>query len=89
MFKFLALIAIVGAVLVASLPAHAQRTGGGPVGRSCADDLAAHCAGVPHGGMKARNCLEENRARLSAACRRALDTTGGGRGLGRNRQGWN
>jgi hypothetical protein len=89
MSKFIVSAAIAGAVLIASFPAHAQRAGSGPVGQSCADDLAAYCAGVPHGAMRARNCLEENRARLSAACRRALDNTGGGRGFGRNRQGSN
>lgn len=86
MFRILSVIAVSGMVMMASAPAEAQRAGTGPVGRYCAKEIAAHCAGVAHGSMQARNCLEANRSRLSSACRQALDTTGGGRGLGRNRQ---
>lgn len=87
MTRIIASIAIAGALLIAAAPAQAQgqRAGTGPVGRSCAGDLATYCAGVRHGTMEARNCLEANRPRISGDCRRALDTTGGGRGMGRNR----
>lgn len=74
--------------LLAAAPASAQRYGGGPVRYACSDDIATYCAGVPHGNMQARECLEVNRKKLSPECRRALDNTGGGRGMGRNRQGW-
>ena len=57
----------------------------GPVGTVCSKDIAKFCKGLRHGSMEVRACLEANRAKISAACRRALDTTGGGRGLGRNR----
>ena len=56
--------------------AHAQS---GPVGRSCRDDIAKMCADKPHDGS-VRICLETNYEQLTAACKRALDTTGGGRG---------
>ncbi|KAA5597288.1 hypothetical protein F1193_14540 [Blastochloris sulfoviridis] len=61
-------------------------TGLGPVGQTCTADLAKYCAKVPHGSGEARACLEANRDKLSADCRTALDNTGGGRGMGRNRQ---
>ena len=64
----------------------AQGVGTGPVGTQCKADIAKFCKGASHGSMEARACLEANRDKLSSACRRALDTTGGGRGLGRNRQ---
>jgi hypothetical protein len=80
------LTAIAATLAIASLPANAQGAGTGQVGRACAGDLKTHCVGARHGGRQARNCLEAHRASVSAACRRALDTTGGGRGLGRNRQ---
>lgn len=86
MHRILGLTAIAAALTIASLPANAQGAGTGPVGRACASDLKTYCAGARHGGRQARNCLETHRGSVSAACRRALDTTGGGRGLGRNRQ---
>lgn len=63
----------------------------GPVAQSCSGDIAKYCAGKAHGSGEIRNCLEENKAKLSAGCKIALDTTGGGRGQGlgqgrRNRQ---
>jgi hypothetical protein len=72
--------------LLASSPTLAQGAGAGPVGTQCKADMAKFCKGSQHGNMEARACLEANRDKVSAACRRALDTTGGGRGLGRNRQ---
>jgi hypothetical protein len=51
----------------------------GPVGRACKSDIAELCGGRPHRG-ETRICLERNYDRVSAACKRALDTTGGGRG---------
>ncbi len=51
----------------------------GPVGRACRSDIAEFCAGLPHRG-ETRICLERNYDRVSRACKRALDTTGGGRG---------
>lgn len=53
--------------------------GQGPVITQCKADLAKYCAGKAHDGT-ARACLEANKAKVSAACKTALDTTGGGRG---------
>lgn len=63
--------------------------GSGPVVAACQAEIARHCAGVRHitpegagGGVRA--CLAKQRARLSPACRAALDGTGpGSRGMGR------
>jgi hypothetical protein len=52
---------------------------GGPVATSCANDISRLCAGKPHDGS-VRICLETNYAKVSSACKNALDTTGGGRG---------
>ncbi len=58
--------------------AHAQS---GPVAKSCGSDIAKTCADKPHDGS-VRICLETNYDQLTAACKKALDTTGGGRGKG-------
>ena len=52
---------------------------GGPVATDCANDIAKICSGKPHDGS-VRICLETNYAKVSAACKKALDSTGGGRG---------
>ncbi len=56
--------------------AHAQPS---PVARSCGDDITNMCADKPHDGG-VRMCLETNYDKLTAACKKALDTSGGGRG---------
>ena len=76
--------ALLGLASVA--PSMAQGVGAGPVGTQCKSDIAKFCKNTSHGSMEARACLEANRDKVSSACRRALDTTGGGRGMGRNRQ---
>lgn len=53
----------------------------GPVATACKDEIVKHCAGKPHDGG-VRVCLETNYEKVSAACKTALDTTGGGRGKG-------
>jgi hypothetical protein len=53
----------------------------GPVATSCRADLSQFCANEPHNGP-ARVCLERNYDKLSATCKSALDTTGGGMGKG-------
>lgn len=53
----------------------------GPVATACKADIAKLCADKAHdGGI--RICLETNYDALAAACKTALDTTGGGRGNG-------
>ena len=54
----------------------------GPVMEACNDDIANYCADKVHGNGEIRDCLEENRDKVSDACKTALDTTGGGRGRG-------
>jgi hypothetical protein len=69
------------AAMVALLGGSAfAQQGSGPVATACADDLAKYCAGKSHGNREARTCLEANKAKVSAACKTALDTTGGGKG---------
>ena len=63
----------------AILPAFAQT---GPVAKACTSDIAKLCSGKPHDGS-VRICLETNYEAVSDACKKALDTTGGGRGKGR------
>ena len=55
----------------------------GPVATVCAKDIAKYCAHTRHGNAQTRRCLEGHRKKVSAACRNALDATGGGRGRNR------
>jgi len=80
--RTLALIAAM-AVTVSAGGAVAQQ-GTGPVASACADDIAKYCAGKSHQNREARTCLEANKSKVSAACKTALDTTGGGKGKGKN-----
>jgi hypothetical protein len=45
---------------------------------ACRGDYPKVCAGVPTGGAPALECLEKNKARVSAGCGKALATVGGG-----------
>jgi hypothetical protein len=45
---------------------------------SCRSDYPKVCAGVPTGGAAALECLEKNKAKLSAACGKAVAAAGGG-----------
>jgi Cysteine rich repeat len=44
---------------------------------SCRSDYQQACAGVPTGGAAALNCLEKNKADLSANCQKAVDAASG------------
>jgi hypothetical protein len=57
----------------------------GTVATACKGDLAKYCAGKGHGDREARSCLEDNKSKVSATCKTALETTGGGRGPGMGR----
>lgn len=83
--KLLAMLIAGGMVAGASALAQAQGSGSGPVGSSCAADIAKFCADKKHVGRQVRTCLEARRAELSDDCRTAIENTGGGRGMGRNR----
>ena len=71
-------------IVLASVPS-ALAQGTGPVATRCATDIQNLCAGKQHGAGQVRACLEANRDKVSPECRQALDTTGPGRGKGRNR----
>ena len=71
---------VAAAVLAITSGSAFAQQGTGPVARACADDLAKYCAGKPHQGRDARTCLEANKAKVTAACKAALDSTGGGKG---------
>jgi len=47
---------------------------------NCRSDYPKVCAGVPTGGAPALECLEKNKAKLSAACGKAVAAAGGGGG---------
>lgn len=49
---------------------------------ACNDDIAKLCAGKTHENREARTCIEANKDKVSAACKTALETTGGGQGKG-------
>ena len=45
---------------------------------ACRSDYPKVCAGVPTGGAPALQCLEKNKAKLSAGCGKAVSAAGGG-----------
>lgn len=53
--------------------------GGGPVATACAAEITKYCGTLSHGSGEIRACLEKNKANVSAGCKTALDSTGGGR----------
>lgn len=66
-------------MLAALVAAASAQPGHGPVATACVDDIAQFCAGKEHGQGEVRACLEANKDKVSAACKTALETTGGGR----------
>jgi len=44
---------------------------------ACRADYQRSCASVPPGGAAALNCLEQNKAKLSASCQQAVNAAGG------------
>src|SRR5262245_65730377 len=58
---------VAGALFVlTTAPAHAQ------LAAACRGDVRRFCEGVPLGGGRVIRCLEENGAKLSAGCRKAM-----------------
>lgn len=78
MSKVLTTALLAGALSAGSVAALAQ--GSGPVAQQCRAEIAKHCAGKSHEGREVRTCLESKKSELSDACKKALDTTGGGQG---------
>jgi len=68
--RFLKIIPIVGFALAVSLGPAAAKTGA--VGTACKSDIAKFCAGKKKGETRA--CLETNKAQVSSACSKALET---------------
>ncbi len=68
-------------IVVASVASAAAQMG--PVATACKTDISKFCVGKSHGRGEVRHCLQSHYAKVSAACKHALDTTGGGRGMGR------
>lgn len=69
------------ALVMLATAANAQ-PGQGPVATVCQDEMAKLCAGKQHANREMRSCLEANKAKVSAACKAALDSTGPGKGMG-------
>ena len=60
-------------------PSSAQATA---IRAACRADYPNVCAGVPTGGAPALQCLENNKAKLSAGCQKAVAAAGGGAASG-------
>jgi Cysteine rich repeat len=63
------------ATTTAKKPTNAQIS---TIRSACRGDYPKVCAGVPTGGAPALECLEKNKASVSAACGKALAAVGGG-----------
>jgi hypothetical protein len=60
-------------VAVAQQPTQAQRD---EIRNSCRSDFMSNCSSVTPGGAEALRCLQQNSARLSGACRNAVNAIG-------------
>lgn len=69
--------AAVSAFAQAPTPAQQQA-----IRSSCVSDYRANCSGVPTGGMDALICLEQHEAKLSPACKSAVEAVDHGSGSG-------
>jgi len=57
---------------LAQAPTDAQRAA---IKAQCRSDYIAHCSSVPPGGAASLQCLEKNKAKLSAACEKVASTS--------------
>ncbi len=64
----------------AAAPATGQPTSAqiSAIRSACRSDYPKVCAGVPTGGAPALQCLEKNKAKLSAGCEKAVSAASGG-----------
>jgi hypothetical protein len=77
--RFLAALILAVALPASSYPAEAQRlirVQGPPLRQACFTDYMKFCRGVPLGGGRAINCLNENANQLSQRCFQALTVRG-------------
>ena len=81
----LRMIFAAASVLAIAASAALAQQGQGPVASACNDDIAKLCAGKSHENREARTCLEANKAKVSAACKAALESTGPGQGKGQGK----
>lgn len=81
MFSFRKTSLAIGLVAASVATAQAQT---GPVASQCGADIAKYCANKTHYNSGVRDCLEDHKAALSAACRQALETSSRGTGMGQN-----
>ncbi|BCP51812.1 hypothetical protein K32_04290 [Kaistia sp. 32K] len=58
----------------AQTPTEAQQSA---IRSACPADYKSHCAGIPPGGKAALACLQQSAAKLSDACRTAVQAVGG------------
>ena len=70
---FLALCLSSGATMAQQQPTQAQRD---EIRNSCRSDFMSNCSSVTPGGAEALRCLQQNSARLSSACRNAVNAIG-------------
>jgi hypothetical protein len=79
--------ALMALALVGLLHPGASRAQTAPAAarQACGADFQRYCAAVAPGGGRVRRCLEENRERLSPACRATLDQATGRRPQGGGR----
>jgi hypothetical protein len=68
----------------AAAPAAGQPTSAqiSAIRSACRSDYPKVCAGVPTGGAPALQCLEKNKAKLSAGCEKAVSAASGGGAAG-------
>ena len=72
---FFGLILGLGALpAIGQTPSQTQQSA---IRSACPSDYRAHCASVPPGGKPALACLQKNVAKLSDACRTAVQAVGG------------
>ena len=70
-----AAILATAAPALAQAPSQAQRDA---IKSQCRSDYMAHCSSVPPGGEASLQCLEKNKAKLSAGCEKAVSAASGG-----------
>jgi hypothetical protein len=63
------------AASITTKPTAAQRSA---IKSNCRSDYMAHCSSIPPGGAASLQCLEKNKAKLSAACEKAVTAVTGG-----------
>ncbi len=74
----------IGFLFIASTSLFAQVPG--LVAESCKTEIEKFCADKQHGYGEIRACLEAKKSESSEVCKKALDTTGPGKGKSRGQR---